>query len=306
MHLIKYTIYEVFMDGLNKNLYTRKWYRLLGNGFWYMEIVQKTVKHSNEQLGNVQGLFASTKQMSLLLAFSDGAKSLKELELLTKSRSQNLLPRIGELAEKGILKKCSRGRYKATPAGAIIIFKMLDFLDIYEILGNDFWTLHDISVIPKNLLLNINALSSSQFLQADATLDASQRAASQFFKNAKERIWGISPAVTLEWAKIIIDQANRGIKIYLITTENVLKMASAEEFREYTPLTHPNIELWINNGLKLAYMSNEEFITLALPDKRSNTLDLQNILICQNPKAVEWGRKLFEYFKNISHKIDEI
>ncbi len=264
----------------------------------------KTTKYDNELLKNVQDLFASTKQMSLLLAFSDEAKSLKELELLTKSRAQNLLPIIGELIEKGILKKYERGIYKATPIGEIIISKMLDFLDIYEILRNNFWSSHNFNAIPKPLLSNLNALSSSQLLKTNATLDMAQRVIFQFFKNSKEKILGVSPVVTLDWAKIIIHQANNGIKVSLITTENVLKMASVEEFKEYSPLNHPNIELWINDDLKLAFMSNEEYIVLALPDNKNNILDIQNILICQSPEAVRWGWELFSYFKDISNKIN--
>lgn len=180
----------------------------------------KTTKYDNELLKNVHDLFASTKQMSLLLAFTDKAKSLKELELLTKSRAQNLLPIIGELIEKGILKKYERGIYKATPVGEIIISKMLDFLDICKILRNDFWSSHNFNSIPKPLLLNLSALSNSQLLKTNATLDMAQRVIFQFFKNSKEKIWGISPVVTLDWAKIIVHQANNGVKVSLITTEN--------------------------------------------------------------------------------------
>ncbi len=264
----------------------------------------KTIKCNNELLENVHNLFASKKQISLMLAFSEGAKSLKELESLTKSRSQNLLPKIGELTEKGLLKKSERGIYKATPAGELIISKMLDFLEIYDTLGKDFWMTHNINVIPKPLLFWISALNNSQSLQPDATLDASQRLTTQFFKNARERIWGISPFVTLDWAKMIIHQANVGIKVSLITTEKVLKMTDVEEFKEYNPLNHPNIALWINNSIDLAFINNEEYITLALPDTKKNILDMQNILICQSPEAVKWGWELFSYFKNISTKIN--
>lgn len=266
--------------------------------------LNKSTKYDDELLENVQNLFASTKQISLLLAFSSGPKSLKELELLTKSRAQNLLPKIGELTEKGILKKSGRGIYKATPAGEIIISKILDFLDIYDSLGRDFWLTHNINIVPKPLLLGVSALNNSQSLQPDATLDTSQRLTTQLFKNARERIWGISPFVTLDWAKVIIQQANSGIKISLITTEKVLKMIDIEEFKEYNPLNHPNIHLWVNDSIQLAFMTNEEYITLALPDNEKNALDMQHILICQNPDAIEWGKKLFEYFKDGSHEIN--
>lgn len=277
---------------------------MLGKGLKFMVMGHKTIKYGNEQLESVQSLFASKKQISLILAFSEGEKSLKKLESLTNSKSQNLLPKIGELIEKGILKKSERGIYKATPSGEIIISKMLDFLDIYEMLEKEFWKSHNFNVIPRPLLLEITALSNSSSIQPDATLDTSQRLTAQFFKNAKERILGISPVVTLDWAKTIITQANCGVKVSLITTEKVLKMANAEEFREYDPLNHPNISLWINNNIELAFMTNEEHITLALPATEKNIPDMQNILVCQNPESVEWGKKLFEYFKEGSHKIN--
>ncbi len=270
-----------------------------------MNKIYNAVEHDVKQLKNLHYLFASSKQILLLLIFSNGAKGLKELELLTKSRAQNLLPKIGELTEKGILKKCERGIYKATPAGEIIISKILDLLHICEILGKDFWLSHNFNAIPKPLLSNLSALSNSQFLQSEVTLDVAQRVTSQFIENSKKNIWSISPVVTLDWAKIIISQANRGVKISIITTEKVLKMADAEEFKEFSPLNHPNIELWVYNDLKLAFMSDEEHIAMALPDKRSNNLDLQNILICKSSEAVAWGMDLFEYFKGKSTALNK-
>lgn len=264
----------------------------------------KTKKYEDELLDNVHDLFASKKQISLMLAFSEGAKSLKELESITKSRPQNLLPKIGELTDRGILKKSERGIYRPTPAGEIILSKMHDFLDLYEILEKDFWLTHDINVIPKSLLFRISALNNPKFIQPDASLDTSLRLTAQLFKNATERIWGISPFVTLDLAKIIIHQANNGIKISLITTERVIKMTRVEEFKEYSPQNHPNITIWINNSIKLAFMTNEESIILALPDNDKNILDMQNTLICQNHEAIEWGKKLFEYFKEDSIKIN--
>lgn len=69
-----------------------------------------------------------------------------------------------------------------------------------------------------------------------------------------------------------------------------------------------NSDKWYVNqaelGLKLAFMSNEEYIVLALPDNKNNILDIQNILICQSPEAVRWGWELFSYFKDISNKIN--
>lgn len=264
----------------------------------------KTGKCGDEQLENVHNLFASKKQISMMLAFSEGAKSLKELETITKSRAQNLLPIIGELVDRKILKKSGRGIYNATPIGEIIISKIHDFLDVFDILKKDFWITHNINVIPKHLLSGISALSGSQAIQQDATLDTSQRLATQLFKNAREKIWGISPFVTLEWAKMIIHKADNGTKISLITTEKVLRMINAVEFRDYNPLNNPNIDLWVNNNIELAYISNEEYITLALPDIEKNILDIQNILVSKNIEALRWGKKLFENFRDGSQKIN--
>jgi len=269
-----------------------------------MNEILKKVKYDIKQLESIQDIFASKMQILLLLNFSDGAKNLKELELLTKSRSQNLLPKIGELVKKGILTKYERGIYRATPAGEIIISKILDLIDTCEILRNEFWLSHNLNAIPKPLLSNLSALNNSQFLQAEVTLDVAQRATIQFLENSKENIWSISPVVTLDWAKTIINQANHGTKVSIITTEKVLKMADTEEFKSFSPLNNYNIKLWIYNHLELAFMSDEEHIALALPDKRSNVLDLQNFLICESPEAVAWGKDLFEYIISISDKVN--
>ena len=269
-----------------------------------MNGISKTAKYDTRQLKNIQDIFASKMQISLLLSFVEGAKNLKELELLTRSRSQNLLPKIGGLVKNGILKKCERGIYRATPAGEIIISKILDIIDTCEILKNEFWLSHNLNAIPKPLLSNLSALNNSQFLQSEVTLDVAQRATIQFLENSKKNIWSISPVVTLGWAKTIIHRANHGVKVSIITTEKVLKTADTEEFKRFSPLNNSNIQLWIYNDLGLAFMSDEELIALALPDKRSNVLDLQDFLICESPEAVAWGKQLFEYFISISNKVN--
>lgn len=266
----------------------------------------KAVNYDINQLQNIQEIFASKMQILLLINLSDGAKSLKELEFITKSRPQNLLPKIGELVEKGILKKFERGIYKATPVGEIITYKILDLIETCEILRDEFWLSHNLNVIPKPLLSNLGALNNSKFHQSEVTLDAAQRTTIQFLENSKKNIWSISPVVSLDWAKTIIHQANHGIKVSIITTDKVLGIADTEEFKQFSPLNNYNIELWINNDLELAFMSDEERIALALPDRKRNVLDLQNFLICEDPEAVAWGMSLFENLRNKSHKINEI
>jgi predicted transcriptional regulator len=234
----------------------------------------------------------------VLVALLAGECSIQELEKGLEHNRRTIYRAIGRL--EGFVKKQRRGRYALTPPGEVLAQKAQEYMELKELLEKHkpFWLSHELQAIPEPLLLELGALRNSHIISTGVTPDRAIKTITQAFENAKERIIGISPIVTLEWARAVVKQADRGIKISLITTEEVLKMQKEGEFRKYSPVNHENIDLMINNDIKLAFMSNMESVALALFNDRG--LDFQNILVSKDPKAVEWGKRLFRYYKKRS------
>jgi len=238
-----------------------------------------------------------TEEKVLVALLKDGY-SIQELEREVKRNRRTIYRAIDRL--EGFVQKERRGKYALTPLGEVLAHKAQEYMELKELLEKhkSFWLSHEFHAIPEPLLMGLGALHNSHIVSTGVTPDKAIKTITQAFKNAKERIIGISPIVTLEWAKAIVEQADAGIKISLITTEEVLEMQKEEEFKKYSPVNHKNIDLIINNNIKLAFMSNMESIALALFNNHG--LDFQNILVSKDPEAVEWGKKLFSYYKKSS------
>ncbi len=234
----------------------------------------------------------------VLVALLKGGYSIQELEREVKRNRRTIYRVIDRL--EGFVQREKRGRYALTPLGEVLAQKAQEYMKLKELLERhrSFWLSHEFRAIPEPLLLELGALHNSHIVSTGVTPDRAIKTITLAFKNAKERIIGISPIVTLEWARAIVEQADAGVKISLITTEDVLKMQKEKEFRKYSPVNHKNIDLIINNDIKLGFMSNMESVALALFNDRG--LDFQNILVSKDPKAVEWGEKLFRYYKESS------
>jgi predicted transcriptional regulator len=243
----------------------------------------------------------SPVEEKILAALLEGEMTAQELERKCNCNRRTIYRAIDRLV--GFVHKRGRGKYALTPLGEVVASKALEYIELKGLFERhiSFWISHDLYGIPRPLLRDIAALYKSHIVRTGVTPDKAVQAITEAFKNAREAIIGISPIVTLEWAKAIVEQADRGIKVSLITTENVLEMQREEGFKDYSPLEHPNIDLMINNNIRLAFMSNMESIALALFNDRG--LDIQNILVCKDPKAVEWGKRLFEYYKTKSRQI---
>jgi len=247
----------------------------------------------------------SDLRSNILNSLNEEKKSLAQLRDGLKISSTTAIHALRELEKSNLTFEDKDRNYSLTEIGRIIALKLIDFSTTAEVLKRHerFWLEHDLSGIPVNLLKNLTALYNSELIQSTVTPDSVQRFITEIFRSAKEEILGISPIVTLDWAKAVIERANSGIKVSLITTDNVLKISHEDKFKNFSPIHHPNIYLWVNNDLRLGLISNKETMGLTLIDIKSNILDIDKILASNDPVALKWGESLFNGLKKKSQKL---
>jgi len=249
---------------------------------------------------DVCNLFGSSVRTKVLLSLYGGVKTRKHLKEALGCSPQSVSIQAKWLGEKGLLERRGKGRYRLTLSGRAMAFKLMEVRKLYRAIEkhHDFWAAHEVEAIPEARFYEIGTLSSGMVLEAGATPDSTQRTITEAFKNAHSKIIGISPVVTLEWARATLEQAEQGVEISLITTEEVLEMLHEKEFSKYNLLNHPNIALKTTTDLRLAFLCNMESVALAL--FKEGELDIYNILACKGRGAVEWGIKLFGHFESKS------
>ena len=271
-----------------------------------MPMVIKNIKKTRKVQKTLQLATCSDLRRGILVSLKEDKKALSELRDELGISSTTAIHALRELEKDNLLFQNTDRNYALTQIGEVIALKLTDFINTIEVLKKHerFWLEHDLSGIPINLLSSLTALYNCELIQTNIALDETHHIVIDIFESAEEKIVGISPVITLNWAKVIIEQANRGIKIILITTDNVLKMSSENKFKDYSPLDHPNIYFRINNDLRLGFASNEKIIALALFDNKRNNLDMGEVLTCSNLAALEWGERLFNDFKKKSQNLN--
>lgn len=246
----------------------------------------------------------SEMRSNILISLNEGKKSLGELRKELNIVATTALHALRELEENGLVLEDKDRRYLLTDIGRIIVLKLIDFSNAAEVLEKHkrFWLEHDLSGIPVNFLKKLDVLYNSELIQSTITPDRVQRFIIGIFESAEEEIIGISPIVTLDWAEAIFERANSNVKISLIITDDVLKISSENKFKNYSPISHPNIHLWINNNLRLSIVSNRKTMALSLFNNKRRSLDINEILACSDPAALKWSERLFNEFKKKSQK----
>lgn len=223
-------------------------------------------------------------------------KSTAELESKLQCSRRSVYRALDELIRSSFVAKDKRGKYFLTKIGKILALQNRSAIQLLSVLERhrDFWLAHDLSALPECLLNELGALKNSHIVKSDVVADSGQKAVTQELEKAKKCILAISPVTTPEWTARVVRKTSEGVRASLVISREVIDVQFREEFKKYSVLTNPNVQIRVNDSLRLAFMSNGACIGLALSDEEG--LDLKNILFCRGEEAVAWGRRLFDYY----------
>jgi predicted transcriptional regulator len=241
-------------------------------------------------------LFESKVRIGILNSLREGNKSLVEVREDTKSTSQAINKQVKTLINIGLVKRPKRGQYELTSLGEVLASKIASMSDFLAFVGkyHEFCSTHNIDELPEELLSRIGELKNSYIIKSDVSLDSVHRMITLLFENARGRVIGITPVITVDWAKAVIASAERGIKFSIVTTSNVVKLQGDRDYRDYPYMMHPNIEKRLYQDIHLALTSNGREAVLAFYE--DNVLDLRNVIASNDEKAVQWVEDLFWWY----------
>jgi predicted transcriptional regulator len=181
---------------------------------------------------------------------------------------------------------------------------MVEFIKAMNALkeNKEYWLTHRIDLIPRPLQRDLDVLFNLELIGDDVDASKIQIIISDLFRSAEARIIGISPVVTLEWARTLVEVAEGGIKVSFIITEKVLETLNKGEYKKHSLLSrllsHPNVELRVNNNIKLGFVSNGKTFAIGLIGPHG--LDIQRGLLGTDPKAIAWVERLYDYYREKS------
>jgi predicted transcriptional regulator len=253
-------------------------------------------------------LLASNKRKNVLLLLQEGPQEMKTLlESLDTTRSA-LLPQIKILKQNSLISK-SRDTYELTTIGKLIVEEMVSFLTTADMFGGncEYFGTHFIDFIPPLLLKKLPGVGICKVtnISAEDFYDVDK----EFYGKALESHEWLEITSTLHPAfhNFYVQMTDYVTEVSVIMTQEVYKKAKQEYYDDFKELIDLNlISLYL-------YPENPGFISFTVAGQsikfRLFTLedvhDNKNISF-SGPAALEWGKELFEYYKQHSVPIIEI
>jgi predicted transcriptional regulator len=260
-----------------------------------------------QQYKIIQSIYSSRLKIQILLSVNSGVKSLAELREVTGSTSQALIPKIRGLEHLSLIESRGHG-YALTPLGKIITSKIDDFvLTMGELMQHrDFWANHEIEGIPSPFLYEIRDLVDSE-LKFD-TADNIFHVYASYLKILKEAayIYGISMVLSSEIADALVERIVAGIPTQLIVNRKVAEVLSQEPFSSKLQQlkTFGDFQIWVTDEIiQVGITVTDKHLSLGLNKKEGNLYDSSADLFSSNPKALDWARRLFNYYKARSTRV---
>jgi predicted transcriptional regulator len=252
----------------------------------------------------IQSIYSSRLKIQILLAVSQAPKSLSDLRDVTGSTSQALIPKIRSLEHIGFIEGLEKG-YILTPVGKIVVKKMENFILTMAVIHKhkEFWSNHDIEGIPLAFLEDIGDILDSD-LKFDTTTDI-LHVYSEYLKmlNEANTISGISQVMSPGLAEALAERVLAGIPVELIVSKASIEPLMKDPYIQQIRMlaSYPNFHLWvIEEPLRIGFTVTDRHLSLGLNRRDGVMYDASTDLSSNNPKAVAWGHRLFNYYKERS------
>ena len=250
-------------------------------------------------------------QEDILLCLKEEPKTLGHLRTRIEARDTSVLHAMKQLeSEKLVRRDAGAHSYSLTSIGCIYAVMLDQLFRASNVLSKmeDFWLHHEISGVPEHLLIGISALDNATVVRAvPSDLDAVHTRYLDLLRGSR-RVHGISPIFHPDFAKTTAEILGQGAEVRLIVTREVLDRIREEvrlrDLARYARriMLNRSLELRIREGLKIALTVTEHFFSLGL-FTLDGAYDYGVDLMSSDPQALEWGRRLFEYYRTNSERL---
>ncbi|HEY3362511.1 MAG TPA: transcriptional regulator FilR1 domain-containing protein [Methanosarcina sp.] len=253
----------------------------------------------NEMENNLQAIYRSRLLTEILLSLNESSRKLSQLREITGSTSQAIIPKLRKLEEDSLI-ETKKSEYCLTPVGKIVASGVADSFATVGTVNKFkyFWSTHYIEGIPTPLLKEIGYLYNSKILLDRRTKILNvYNSQLKMIKNA-DHIYGISSVITEGYADSISEKVKEGIPVELIVPLNIAEELEQSPYAEKLEVLkiYKNFQLrYRNEDLKMGLIVTDKCLALSLYKKSGIEYDITVGLFSSDPKAIEWGERLFEY-----------
>jgi predicted transcriptional regulator len=252
-------------------------------------------------------LLFSDKRKNLLLLLSEGSRNIDEILDLLQVPRISMLPQIKKLKEEGLIVQ-KGDAYHLSIIGDILVKKarpLLDAASIFE--DNDyFWSYRKLDSIPFHLLKRIGDLKGIQLLEPGFAHGF------DLFPELINHLAGSSQVMLLfsyfhpQIPSFSLELTKKDVKVQLILSRDSFDRFS-EDFHDTGEkiLAKKNASIFVYTGTPLeipALIAISENVLLIGFFNKKGRFEGQYLLSFE-PRALVWGRELFEYYVERSERV---
>lgn len=267
-----------------------------------MRIEEIMKKFGNKEVfDDVRFLLTSSMRSKLIISLYYGKKKLVELREDLNKPSATIWHGLKELEKLDLITKEDKC-YMLSSRGYLLALNMLKLIENWYSIEYtvDFWLNHTIHVIPEKFMKNSYLLKGAECISSSGN-DVSKPLTKYLtmIKGADEMNI-ILPIFSKIHLDAIFDNLSGGVTLNLITTSGILDSFKKEGYMKkiFDLIEDNNINLWRYDGnLKIFMTCTESFVSLNLFFE-DGYYDDSKMLLNENLEGIQWGKNLFEYYKN--------
>ena len=264
--------------------------------------MDKLYKIFREVEEDLKFIATSGVRIKMLNSLLEKPKTSSELKDEFKIGASTIIHAARDLEREGYITEKIDG-YHLTLIGKITALKLIEFVKTLYTLkkGKEFWLTHVIDDLPEEFAREIYKLYNHEILTSSVRNVFKTLSIYVELAKKSKHFWGVSPIFVDIFVSLIKKLAGRNADIRLVLTKDVfeeLKKRHGDVLNE----VFPKVELWIiDEEPKVAFTVTESFLSFGLFDEKG-MYDPTHDLISRDKEAIEWGRKLFEYYKSKARK----
>lgn len=245
-------------------------------------------------------------RQKIMFSLLEGPKSMKEINETHNLSFATISNNMKRLVEENLVKKVEN-KFEITSFCKLKLDSIIDFQQSTTF-SNRFEDLlldHDISGIPDFLIQDMGVFFDSELVQSTPVdIYKTHNTFINLLSESKE-IFGVSPISHPDYTVLFQDLIKTDVKSCLILTDDIIKRTvTTADLKTITgSITNKNLELRRYSGdLKIAFTVADNFVSLGFFSD-DGTYDQNRDLVSKNKDAIDWTKRLFDYYYQRSEKV---
>ncbi|WMW22966.1 winged helix-turn-helix domain-containing protein [Methanolobus mangrovi] len=243
-------------------------------------------------------LFKSQKRKNMLIMLQEEPKKMETLLKTLKTTRQALLPQT-KILQDNYLVTHYNDTYELTTIGELIVDKMTPLLDTIDFLDIDidYWGTHNLDFIPPYLLKRLNENKNAEIISP--SLVSMYEINKDFIEQAHSSgsLYFIFTFMHPSFPPTVYKFIDNNIDVSIIITKELLRKIKTEYYDDLkNHLMHENIKFYLyEQDIKIGSFALSDYHLILRLLSKDNEYDNKQLFF-SDPKALQWGKDLFDYY----------